>query len=123
MLSYPFWFFFEWLAPIIEFLGLVYFIFLVFIGYSNWHFFLILFLVVYFFAITISILSIVFEEFSYRQYAKHKDILKLILGLLIEPIIYHPRSVWWGLKGNIDKFKGQHTWGEMTRTGFQKKQA
>lgn len=123
LLSYPFWFFFEWLAPIVEFLGLLYFIFLVFIGYSNWHFFLILFLAVYFFAITISILSIVFEEFSYRQYEKYKDILKLILGLLIEPIVYHPRSVWWGLKGNIDKFKGQHSWGEMTRTGFQKKQA
>ncbi|MCU0422649.1 MAG: glycosyltransferase [Bacteroidia bacterium] len=121
LVSYPFWLFFEWLAPIVEFLGLLYFIFLVFIGYSNWHFFLILFFTVYFFAITISILALVYEEFSYRQYAKHADIIKFISTLLVEPLIYHPRSVWWGLKGNLDKFKGYGSWGEMTRTGFTEK--
>jgi len=121
LLSYPFWLFFEWLAPIIEFLGLVYFIFLLFMGYSNWYFFLILFVTVYFFAITISILSLVFEEFSYRQYQKRTEILKLIGTALLEPLIYHPRTVWWGLKGNIDKYKGKQAWGDMTRAGFQKK--
>ena len=119
VLSYPFWFFFEWLAPIVEFLGLIYFLFLIAIGYSNWHFFLILFMAVYFFAITISTLALVFEEFSYRQYAKHADILKLVLVALVEPIIYHPRSTWWGLKGNLEKLKGNKGWGEMTRSGFQ----
>ncbi len=119
VLSYPFWLFFEWLAPIIEFFGLIYFLFLVAIGYSNWHFFLILFSAVYFFAITISILSLVFEEFSYRQYSKHRDILKLIGTALLEPLIYHPRSAWWGLKGNLEKIKGNKGWGEMTRSGFK----
>jgi cellulose synthase/poly-beta-1,6-N-acetylglucosamine synthase-like glycosyltransferase len=121
VLSYPFWMLFEWLAPIIEFLGLLYFLFLVFMGYSNWYFFLILFATVYFFAITISILALVFEEFSYRQYSKHSDILKLIGTAMVEPLIYHPRTVWWGLQGNLDKFKGKQAWGDMTRAGFQKK--
>jgi hypothetical protein len=40
---------------------------------------------------------------------------------MVEPLIYHPRTVWWGLKGNLDKFKGKQAWGDMTRAGFQKK--
>ncbi len=118
MLSYPFWLFFEWMAPIIEFLGLIYFFVLIFLGYSNWHFFLILFATVYFFAITISVLSLVYEEFSYRQYSKHTDILKLIGTAMLEPLIYHPRTVWWGLKGNLDIMQGKKAWGDMTRKGF-----
>lgn len=121
VLSYPFWFFYEWLAPIVEFLGLLYFIFLISIGYSNWVFFLVLFFTVYFFAITISILSLVYEEFSYRQYKKHSEILKLIGTLVLEPLIYHPRTVWWSLRGNIDKIRGRKSWGDMSRKGFDKK--
>lgn len=121
VLSYPFWFFYEWLAPIVEFLGLLYFIFLISIGYSNWVFFLLLFFTVYFFAITISILSLVYEEFSYRQYKKHSEILKLIGTLVLEPLIYHPRTVWWSLRGNIDKIRGRKSWGDMSRKGFDKK--
>lgn len=120
VLSYPFWFFFEWLAPIIEFLGLIYFLFLVAIGYSNWHFYLILFAAVYTFAIMISITALVFEEFSYRQYEKLSDIFKLIGTLITEPLIYHPRSAWWSLRGNLDKMKGKQAWGDMKRTGFKK---
>ncbi len=118
LLSYPFWLFFEWMAPIVEFLGLIYFFVLVFLGYSNWHFFLILFATVYFFAITISTLSLVYEEFSYRQYSKHSDILKLIGTAMLEPLVYHPRTVWWGLKGNLDLMKGKKAWGDMARKGF-----
>jgi hypothetical protein len=46
-------------------------------------------------------------------------ILKLILTAWIEPIIFHPLVVYFGLKGNFDYFiRRKKTWGNMTRAGF-----
>ncbi|MES2780025.1 MAG: glycosyltransferase [Bacteroidota bacterium] len=120
LISYPYWMFYEWLAPVIEFLGVCYFVFLIVTGYDNWYLFMVLFLVVYAFAIFMSFLALLYEELTYHQYTSKRDTLKLMLTVLLEPIIYHPRSTWWGLKGNIDKIKGKNTWGEMTRAGFNK---
>jgi poly-beta-1,6-N-acetyl-D-glucosamine synthase len=39
---------------------------------------------------------------------------------MIEPLWFHPRVVWWSIKGNIDLIKGKSAWGTMTRQGFVK---
>ncbi|MEO8796123.1 MAG: glycosyltransferase [Daejeonella sp.] len=121
LLSYPYWFFFEWLAPILETLGLLAFVGLAAFGYINWEFSLILFLMVYFFAITLSTIAVLFEEMSYQQYTKGRDLFKLLGMALLEPIIYHPLTVYWSIRGNIDKLTGKKAWGTMTRTGFKPK--
>jgi poly-beta-1,6-N-acetyl-D-glucosamine synthase len=120
LVSYPYWMVYEWLAPVVEFAGLIYFGYIVATGFSTWHIFVFLLLAVYAFAIFMSFLSLFFEEYTYHQYTSKKDILKLMLTALLEPFIYHPRSAWWGFKGNIDKFRGVKNWGEMTRSGFKK---
>ncbi|MGC4022332.1 MAG: glycosyltransferase [Cyclobacteriaceae bacterium] len=120
MLSYPFWFFFEYLSPFIEFSGLVFFLFLVIIGQVNWLFFLSLTLAVYCFAFFMSMFALFAEETSFFKYTKKRDVLKMIGIALIEPLWFHPRVVWWSLKGNIDLIKGKKSWGEMTRQGFVK---
>jgi biofilm PGA synthesis N-glycosyltransferase PgaC len=118
MLSYPFWFFFEWLAPFVEFFGLIFFLVLVVLGYVNWTFFLALTFAVYCFALFISMFSLLAEEVSFFKYTNKRDILKMMFTALIEPFWFHPRVVWWALQGNLDLFKGKKTWGEMTRQGF-----
>ncbi|GHN01750.1 glycosyl transferase family 2 [Cytophagales bacterium WSM2-2] len=118
MLSYPFWFFFEYLSPFIEFSGLVFFLFLVMFGKVNWVFFLSLTLAIYCFAFFMSMFALYAEETSFFKYTHKKDVLKMIGVALLEPIWFHPRVVWWSLKGNIDLIKGKKTWGEMTRQGF-----
>ena len=118
MLSYPFWFFYEWLSPFVEFIGLIFFLFLVVLGKVNWIFFLSLLLAVYCFAFCISMFALMAEEMSFFKYTSKKDIFKMILIALIEPVWFHPRVVWWSIKGNIDLMKGKKSWGEMTRQGF-----
>lgn len=118
LLSYPYWFFFEWLAPILEFIGISIFIILAILGNINWEFSLILIIMVYFFAVSISTLAVLYEEKSYQQYTKGKDLFYLLIAVLIEPIIYHPLTTYWSIKGNIDKLFGRKTWGTMTRAGF-----
>ena len=118
MLSYPYWFFFEWLAPILEFMGVLFFITLACMGQINWEYSMILMGMVYFFAVTLSTISILFEELSYQQYTSGRDILKLLVVALIEPLVYHPLTVYWAIRGNIDKITGKTAWGAMTRAGF-----
>ncbi|MGE6219661.1 glycosyltransferase family 2 protein [Nubsella zeaxanthinifaciens] len=118
MLSYPYWLFFEWLAPIIEFLGLSIFIILAVTGHINWEFSSILICMVYFFSVALSTVAVLFEEMSYQQYTKGKDLVKLLIAAFLEPLLYHPLTVYWAIKGNIHKFTGKNTWGVMTRKGF-----
>jgi len=119
MVSHPYWVFFEWLAPIIEFLGLVYIIFTAFFGDPNWSFFYIMLCFVYFFAITFSTYAILFDHLAYNRYKDKKMIIKLIVTSWLEPFFYHPLIVYWGLRGNWDYFiRKKKAWGKMTRSGF-----
>ena len=124
MLSLPLWVLFEWLAPIIEFFGFLFFIGMAILGYANWPYFFSFLALVYSFAIMTSVFAILFEERSYQQYKRPKHMLKLLVTALFEPIFYHPVTVWAAIRGNYDLMTGKKSWGEMTRTGFaQKKQA
>lgn len=120
LLSYPFWLVYEYLAPIIEAVGLIFSIFLACMGLINWHFFVLLLIFVYSFAILFSMLSLLTEEVTFYQYTKRKDYLKLIYAALLEPITFHPFVVYSAIKGNIDMIKGKKTWGDMTRKGLSK---
>lgn len=118
MVSYPYWFFFEFLAPIIEFLGMICFIIFAILGLTNWYFFFCLLGMVFSFGILYSVFAILMEVLTYNQYNKHSDILKLIRTAFLEPFIFHPFVVWSAVKGNIDLYQKKNAWGEMTRQGF-----
>ncbi len=119
MISYPYWFFFEFLAPFVEITGLLYFGWLAVTGRIEWLHFVSLLSVVYTFAVLLSMLALMAEEFSYYKYAKKSDTLKLIATAFLEPVLYHPVLLLHALKGNIELLIGKRSWGEMKRKGFQ----
>ena len=118
MLSLPYWFFFEFLGPLVEFSGYVIFWIFLFMGFLNWTFFFVLFALVLFSSILYSVYAISVDLVSYQVYTKRKDLTKLILTAIIEPFYFHPIVTMAGIRGMIDYFKKGHTWGEMTRQGF-----
>ena len=117
MLSYPYWFFFEFLAPIIEFLGTIGIIIYFFTYAINWSAVVIMIGVICI-GILYSIFAILMEVLTYNQYKQRKDILKLVLVAILEPFIFHPFVVWSAVLGNISLLRKQNSWGEMTRQGF-----
>jgi len=121
LLSMPLWVLFEWLAPLIEFFGLLFFAGMALLGYVNWLYFASFMGLVYGFAIMFSVFAILFEERSYQQYKRPKDMLRLVATALVEPFFFHPVMVWTAVKGNYDLITGKKSWGEMTRTGFAQK--
>lgn len=121
MLSVPYWTLFEFLAPAIEFIGLVITALFVIFGLLNWHFFLLLLLFVYSFAVFFSVIALYSEERTYHKYPKQIDFFKLLMAAFIEPIYFHPLTVYAALVGYKEKIMGTKGWGEMTRKGFTKK--
>jgi cellulose synthase/poly-beta-1,6-N-acetylglucosamine synthase-like glycosyltransferase len=121
MISYPYWFFFEYLAPFVEVTGILYFLSLLIWGTINWPYFLGVLAVVYTFAVFTSVMALLAEEFSYHKYSRRSDTAKLLLTALLEPLLYHPFILLSVLKGNLDLLLGKKSWGKMTRKGFRKK--
>ena len=118
MLSHPYWFFFEWMAPIVEAIGIFYFILIVFMGDPGWSFFALLLGFTYLFAVAYSSWAIIFEEFTFARYSRKRDIARLIGISLLEPIFFHPLNVWYALRGNFHYLIGIISWGKMERKGF-----
>jgi cellulose synthase/poly-beta-1,6-N-acetylglucosamine synthase-like glycosyltransferase/phosphoglycerol transferase MdoB-like AlkP superfamily enzyme len=118
MISLPYWFFFEFLGPLIEFLGYIIFIIFLLMGIINWQFFFILFALVVSMGFLYSIYGILVDLVSYQVYTKRKDFLSLIGTAFSEPFYFHPIVVKAGVNGFIDYFKKSHGWGEMKRQGF-----
>lgn len=118
MLSYPFWFFFEWLGPLTEFAGMIFLGIQIAMGQVHLLLALSLIFAVYTFSFMISMTALLAEEFSYFPYKRKRDVMKLVVTALKEPIFFHPRVVWWSIMGNVDMLKGKKSWGEMTRQGF-----
>lgn len=118
IVSYPYWFFFELLAPLIEFLGFILFIIFVVCGYIKWPFSLLLPGFIVAFGFLYSVFAIFIEVLTFNQYKKRSDIIKLILMAFAEPVFFHPFVVWSAVRGNIDFLRKKKSWGEMTRQGF-----
>ena len=123
MLSFPSWVFFEWLAPIIEAIGLVYFIILLYFDLVNMHVFLTLLVFVLTFSMMYSMFAVFFEAFTYHKYKGVKYLAQSVLMIMLEMFIYQPLNMIFSLNGHLDFYfrKNKKNWGEMTRTGFNNK--
>ncbi len=118
MLSYPYWFFFELCAPIIEFTGFVFFVFQAAFGLIEWNFFVAFFCFILSFSYVYSSFSVFMEAITYNQYKRRTDVMRLLLTALTEPFVFHPFVVWSAIEGYIDLILKEKSWGEMTRAGF-----
>jgi cellulose synthase/poly-beta-1,6-N-acetylglucosamine synthase-like glycosyltransferase len=120
MLGYPYWLLFEWAAPLIAFLGIIYTIYLAIAGALNLPFFLLLFLFVYSFAVSLTTWAVLFEEITFHKYRRKRDVLRLIGTAMLEPFFY-PVHTYFAVRGNLEALRGKKGWGKAERSGFQDK--
>lgn len=118
MLSYPFWFFFEMMAPLIEFFGMIVFFILCLFGMVNWHSFIALLAFIVSFGYVFSSFAAYMEVATYNMYRRRTEMMRLLLTALTEPFYFHPFVVWAAIKGYWDYIRKKKAWGEMTRQGF-----
>jgi len=119
LISYPYWLIFERLAPIIEVIGIIYFVVLVILKQVRWEYALSFLLLSYLFSILFSIVALYSEELTYHQYKKKGTGVRLILLSALEPLVLHPVILYAAIRGNIDYYFNKNIkWGEMERTGL-----
>jgi cellulose synthase/poly-beta-1,6-N-acetylglucosamine synthase-like glycosyltransferase len=108
----------EFLAPIVEAVGLLTVAVALPIGAVDWRFATTLLLVAYGWAVLLSLLAVAFEEFTFRRLGSLRDRGLLVLWALAEPLGYRQLTVFWRLRG-IARWLGRHDdWGTMQRRGF-----
>lgn len=117
-ISLPYWLTFEFLGPLIEFTGYLFFIVLFLLGLINWMIFIILLALVSALGILFSVYAILVDLLSEQVYTKRKDLTRLFATAFVEPLYFHPIVLKSGVQGFVDYFKKSHLWGDMKRQGF-----
>ena len=119
MVTLPYVFTFELLAPLIEFVGFLVFVYQAFTGAVNWTSALVIFLGLYTFCFMLS-LVVMFNDYTLGgSFPKLRSYLWVTGAALLEPFLYHPLTVIFSLKGYWNYlFKKQAVWGAMSRKGF-----
>lgn len=123
MVSFPYWVLFEWLAPVVQFFGLGYVLFITIFGLLNLNTFAIMMLFVISFALMYSFFGIFYEAYTYNKYRGLSYLFKAFIVAFIETLFYQPLNMYFSITGNFDSFfrKKKKGWGDMTRKGFEKK--
>ena len=121
LISYPYWFFYEWLSPLLEFFGFFSILYFWYLGIINWDFFLALTAAIYMFSVSFSFYAILWDVYTYNEYKNTKDILVLLFCAIVEPLAFHPILVYAAVRGNYKKlFRIKSGWGSQVRKGFAK---
>lgn len=116
---FPYWCLFEFGAPIVEFLGIVFFFLFWYLGLIGINTALLLFLVIYLVGCIFSSVSIYMYIKNFRHYTTPLEVTELLLAAYLEPFLYHPVLLFGQMKGYYKKiFRIKSGWGTMTRKGF-----
>lgn len=119
----PYLFTFEFMAPIIELLGLGFTIWLACVGGINWTTVFVIFGMIYFFAVTLTFLVLVFDFSVGVVKWKHTfwQHVKLAVAGLTESVFFHPFLTVFSIIGYIKYLRGSRVgWTTIRRGGWKK---
>lgn len=116
-LAIPFYVLFELLGPVIEALGLVFFLAGAILGFIAWPEAAVFLLLALSLGMLLSICAIMLEEFSFPMYRKPRELALLYAAALLENFGYRQLTVWWRLKGFFRWItRRRHKWETITRS-------
>ncbi len=115
----PYIVFFEFLAPIIEFTGFLFLLFLLLTNQVNFDTFWMMIAYAYLIGLSVSIITVSYDLVLGKLYKNFWEYLKLVLFSAFEAILYHPLVVIFTLRGYVQYLTRKNfKWGQMTRQGF-----
>jgi cellulose synthase/poly-beta-1,6-N-acetylglucosamine synthase-like glycosyltransferase len=118
LVAYPFYFFGEMLAPVVELLGYLVTALGLAIGAVDWSFAGLFLLVAVGYGLLLSIWTFVLEELTYRRYTRPGDLLRLLLYAIVENVGYRQVTVLFRLMAFWRSLRRDKSWGVMQREGW-----
>jgi cellulose synthase/poly-beta-1,6-N-acetylglucosamine synthase-like glycosyltransferase len=120
MVSMPYFFFIEFLGPLVELIGYILLIVSIFMGNMYIEYAILFFLLSLIYGSIYSMASVLLEEWSMERYPKVKHFAILFFVSLTETLWYRPLTVLWRVEGMVEMLMGKKGWGEMVRKGVSK---
>ena len=118
MVVFPAFVLFEWMAPIVEVVGILIVVLGVILGDLSPLFAVLFFCLACGLGILLSMLALLLEELSFRRYGRVLDRALLVVWAALENLGYRQLTVWWRLRGIVSYIRGKRSRGKMTRKGF-----
>ena len=123
-LTLPYLFIFEFIAPVLEFIGLIFLIYFIIKGGINLHTSIVVFGMIYSFSLFMTSFVIFFDYTTKAVNWKHTKMsyFKLFTATMLEPFMYHPIITYCSIVGYW-RFISNKTaiWAPIQRTGVNKK--
>jgi len=130
MVTLPWFWLFELMAPVVELVGLVYFA----VVLAEWGLeergvvqtdfvqgwvVVLLFACATSYAVAVSIFALLSDELSFGRYSTVSDQLRAMVGAVEEHFGYRQLTAWWRVQGMVDGLRrSKVVWGDMKRRGF-----
>jgi len=118
LIAFPFYFFVEFLGPLLETIGYISLISTFILGYGNQQIIILFLIASILLGILLSLTSLLFEEMSFRKYEKTKEVVILAVTAVLENFGYKQLNTFWRLKGLFELITGNKEWGTQTRSQF-----
>lgn len=117
-LAFPFLLFLEGISPLIELIGLVFFVLSITFGLVSLESVFAFFVLSFGAGFLLSVGGILIDEITFRTYPRTRDLLMLVLGAVVENFGYRQLNSIWRLEGTIKwLLRTESSWGVMTRSG------
>lgn len=120
MFAFPYFLFFEMLGPTIELAGYVVTLVGLGTGLVPPGLALLFFLVSVGFGVLLSLSALLLEELTVRRYPRPSDVGRLFLAAVVENFGLRQLLTVWRTKAIYEAFRGDRTWGDMERSGFER---
>jgi cellulose synthase/poly-beta-1,6-N-acetylglucosamine synthase-like glycosyltransferase len=114
-IAFPFFFFGEMLAPLIELIGYLAVALSIPLGIFDASYARLYFAAAIGYGLVTSLWAVLLEEISFRKYARRSDLLRLLWFALLEPFGYRQLTVLFRVESFLNYFRGSRHWGVMTR--------
>jgi cellulose synthase/poly-beta-1,6-N-acetylglucosamine synthase-like glycosyltransferase len=118
LVVYPAFILFEWMAPIVEAIGVVVVVAGVILGQLSPLFAVLFFSLACGLGTLLSMLALMLEELSFRRYGRARDRALLTVWAVLENFGFRQLTVVWRLRGIMSFVRGKKSWGKVTRKGF-----
>ncbi|HEX3980709.1 MAG TPA: glycosyltransferase family 2 protein, partial [Acidimicrobiales bacterium] len=118
LVVYPAFILFEWMAPIVEAIGVVVVVAGVILGQLSPLFAVLFFSLACGLGTLLSMLALMLEELSFRRYGRARDRALLTVWAVLENFGFRQLTVVWRLRGIMSFIRGKKSWGKVTRKGF-----
>ena len=118
LIAMPYFFFFEFLGPVVELFGYAAFVLGLLLGYLNAPFALAFFLAAVGLGALLSTAAVFLEELRLERYPRWHDLLKLTAYGILENFGYRQINTLWRTKAIVSFLRKSTDWGSMERKGF-----